>query len=511
MRLMTVRFALPIGLFAVVAGCGGGGSGSGGAASSTSSAVTPGSVGSAALSVPVSSQPTAPPPTPGRSRSAVVVARLGEGFLELHHNDKKVLHTKGTSYERGVQYGYLVGDEVEGILGKVPAYLARMGGNLGAYAQTLITPAGSLIMRPYFDRDALEEIRGILDGMRLRNPQTFVREQDLIFMNSLIDIGAVVDLQTLKCSGLAVWDDISKDRKLFQTRVVDLMVGSGFEAHTLVVIAKPTGGVPYLNPGWAGMIGCASGLNAHGVGVSQVWAFSVDKGFGRPWILSMRELMSTGSSVDDAIRILSTDRRTYGSNFVFADRGDTRGGRPKGIAIEVSQRDFALFESNDPKEDQALWSGQPYSIKIPFAVFRGDCAMDPTLRSRQTASHGPTGDPRTANAYRDRYEGQGRRILAYVNAGQKIGADECIEITKGVAMRRNSLQCCVYSNTDLEVWVANARIDPTGQGHDAWTEPYLHYSLDDYAPVARAVPDRSSARLGEVVRVAVPIFCPALT
>lgn len=501
MRLDRALISLGI-IFA--AGCGGGGS-SGGGGALTAAGATPSTSSSSSLSVPVTSATTTPGAPAARSRTAVVVALHGEGFLELHHGNRKVVHTKGTSYERGVQYGFLVGDEVEGILHKLPVYAATLGGTAGAYAQALLTPAGSLIMRPYFDRDALEEIRGILDGMRLRNPGTFVREQDLIFMNSLIDLGAVVDLQTLKCSGLAVWGDVSKDRKLFQTRVVDLLVGSGIEAHTLVVVAKPAGGVPYINLGWAGMIGCASGLNARGIGISQVWAFSLDKGFGRPWILSMRELMATGSSVDDAVRILSTDRRTYGSNFVFADRGDTRGGQPRGIAIEVSQRNFAQFESNDPKEDLAFWNGQPYAIKIPFAVFRGDAAMDPTLRSRQTASHGPTGDPRTASAYRDRYEGQGRRIQAYIAAGTKIGADECIEITKGVAMRRSSLQCCVYANTDLEVWVANARQDANGQSFDAWTEPYLHYSLDDYAPVARAVPDRATARLGESLLVAVPV------
>jgi hypothetical protein len=55
------------------------------------------------------------------------------------------------------------------------------------------------------------------------------------------------------------------------------------------------------------------------------------------------------------------------------------------------------------------------------------------------------------------------------------------------------------------VWVANARIDAAGQSHDAWTEPYLHYSLDDYVPVARIVLDRTTFALGETVRVAVPL------
>src|SRR5690606_22910087 len=118
----------------------------------------------------------------------------GEGFLELHHGDRKVLHTKGTSYERGVQYGVLVGDEIEGVLHKLPAYIAAQGSTLASSLQAIITPVGSLAFRPYFDADARDELRGIVDGMRLRNPSTFVQEQDLIFMNALIDLGAVVDL-----------------------------------------------------------------------------------------------------------------------------------------------------------------------------------------------------------------------------------------------------------------------------------------------------------------------------
>ncbi|MBX3471063.1 MAG: hypothetical protein KF878_29700 [Planctomycetes bacterium] len=496
MKRWVPAVALGVGLAASVHGCDGGGSRGGSTAAGASAAA------------PTSSQtatPAGPQAPAARPRSATVVARHGEGFLEVHHGGRKVVHTKGTSYERGVQYGVLVGDEVEGVFNKLTQYVAAQGVGLAASLQTLLTPIGAAVMRPYFDADALAELRGIVDGMRLRNPGTFVTEADLIFINSIIDLGAVVNLDVFRCSGLAVWGSIAKDGKLFQTRCVDLMIGSGIEDHALVVIAKPEGGVPYLNPGWAGMIGAASGLNARGVGVSQVWAFSIDKGFGRPWILATRELLATGSSVDDAVRIFSSHRRTYGSNFVFADRGDTRGGQPRGISIESSQRDLRIFESNDPAEDLALWNGQPYAIKIPEAVFRGDAYLDPTMRARQTGSAGPTGDPRPTGAYRNRYQGQADGIMRFVNAGVKIGADECIQITKDVAMRRNSLQCVVYANTDLEVWVANSRIGPNGQLFDAWDEPYLHYSLDDYAPVARAVPDRTTFARGETVQVAVPI------
>lgn len=492
---------------ATIHGCGGSSSGGGGGlAASTAAGATPAATTSGTpAATTTSSAPAGPAP---RTRTAVTVARHGEGFLELHHGTKKVLHTKGTSYERGVQYGYLLGDEVEGVLGKLPAYAAQAGGNLAAYAQALVTPVGAAVMRPYFDQDALEQLRGIVDGMRLRNPATWVTEQDLVFVNALIDIGAVVDLDVFRCSGLAVWGDITRDGKLFQTRNVDLMIGSGLEDHAVVVIEKPTGGVPYLNPGWAGMIGCASGLNAQGLGVSQVWAFSREKGFGRPWVLTMRQALGQCTGVEEVVAIHQADRRTYGSNFVLADPGHGRGGVPRGISIEVTQRQLSVFDSDDPREDQALWNGQPYAIRVPWAVFRGDSYMDPLLRATQTASNGPTGDPRSAGAYRNRYQGQAEGILRYVRAGQKIGPDECIQITRDVAMRNNSLQCVVYANHDLEVWLANSRIDRSGatpRTFDANTETYFHYSLEEYTPTAQAVPDRTSAARGEDLQLAVPI------
>ena len=480
-----------------ISGCDGGKSG-GGAASTTAGVA---SNHTATTASPTSSAPSVPAP---RTRAGQVVARHGEGFLVVDQG-RRILYTKGSAYQRGEQYGVLVGDQVEGLLRLLPAFLAQQTSSLVGTIFPLVTPAAASLFDPYIDADAREEMRGIVAGMRLRNPSSQIRESDLVFLNSFIDLCAVLNLGSLKCSSLAVWGPITEGGKLFQTRCIDLVVGTGLEQFALVTIAKPDGGVPYLNPSYAGMIGCPSGLNAHGLGVGQVWAFSNDRGFGRPWILITRELMATGVSAEDGVRLMETAQRTYGSNFVFADRGDARGGVPDARAIEVSLNHTASFGPDDPKEDLARWGGQPYAYRVPYAVFRGDCCLDPLLRSLQTASNGPTGDPRAASAYRNRYEGQATRILAHVNAGHPIGRDDVIQITKEVAMRRSSLQCCVYENTDLEVWVANARVDPQGAVIYAYDEPYHSYSLDYATPTATAVPDATSFPPGHTLRVAVPV------
>ena len=444
-------------------------------------------------------------PTPARrSKTATVVARSGEGFLEID-GGRKILHTKGTAYERGFQYGELIGDEVEGVLTTFPQYIIQQAGTLGSYAQGLLTPLGAQLFLPFFAQDELEEIRGIVDGMRARNPATFVTRDDLVFLAAIIDLGALVDLDVFNCSGLAVWGDISKDRKVYQSRNVDLMVGSGIENHAVVVMAKPTGGVAYVNPGWAGMIQCASGLNAHGIGVSQIWAKTQDKGIGRPWGLATREILANGQNVDDAIRVLRSGVRTYGSNFVFADRGDGRGGVPRAVSVETTKSHFAVFDANDPLENQALWNGQPYALQMPWAVYRADTAIDQIIRGLQTAANGPHGDPRTSGAYRNRYQGQYAGIRAYVDAGLPIGADEVEQISRAVAMRNNSLQCCVYENTDLELRVANSQIMPTGNV-DACNEPYYRYSLDYYTPTIEAQPARTHISPGQTLDVNVTVM-----
>jgi len=290
---------------------------------------------------------------------------------------------------------------------------------------------------------------------------------------------------------------------MLQTRNVDLFIGLGLEGFTLVTFEKGDGRTPFVNLGWCGMLGVMSGLNAHGVGVGQIWAKSLDAALGVPWGLTVRRIMEEAVGADDAVRIFSAEpERTYGCNFVFADRGDATGGAPRAFAVESSPRYLSVFADDDPLEDLAVWRGpsgpEPYAIRVPQAVFRADTAMDPLLRSRQTAANGPNGDPRTSGAYRDRYLGQIDSLLRRTQSGAApIDVAGMIGITQDVAMRRSSLQCCVYANTDLEVWVADAVKTGPHQGEDAFLQPYVHHDLNFYLPTVSLELDRSAYSAGD--------------
>lgn len=483
----------------LAAGCGGGSGGGAGATGSAGAGATGAS--------------TAPVLAPQKSKVPVVIDREGEGFLEDNRvfnpatgqwQSKLFAHVKGGHREMGRQYGALLGARLETILQVLPVWVQSQ--RFPAWILPSVTATTALIFRDRFPAEVKEYIRGVIEGNRQRRPSSFMTEDDLYFLSSLVDLGGITN-GIVTCSTVAVWGPIAKDGKMFQTRCVDLFTGSGLEDQAVVVIEKGTGKIPWANAGWAGMIGSASGMNAHGVATGQVWAFSENKAFGEPWVLTTRRIMENAMSSDEAVQAFrAVSERTYGSNFVFGDKGDLRGGVPKAWALESSAHYLAVFEDNDPKEDLALWNGpngpEPYAIKIPFCTFRGDVCLDPDMRRRSTGAGGPNGDPRNANSYRARYKGQSDRVLDYINAGTAIGAQELIELTRGVATRGGSLQCVVYANSDLELWVADSRRDPSGT-KDAFEEPYGHFDFDYYLPTIHASLDRPGYQAGDAQAITI--------
>jgi hypothetical protein len=458
--------------------------------------------------------PPATPPTqlPGyvpRTKFANVIARSGEGFLE-DQGGRKILHLKGDAYTRGFQYGALFGDEVDASRKAVVNFAASkfspaLGVLVGAvvgYLQPYIAQIAAGLFSSYISPDDRAIMQGIVDGARSRSPSIDVKIEELMLLNVIIDLGGMVDSPTFKCSGLAVWGSRTQGGKMFQQRNVDLLVGSGLESQAVVAIDKPDSGNAYLNAGWAGLVGTASGMNEHGLGISQVWAFSRDVAFGEPWPLTCRRLLETASNVDAVQPAFSAVKRTYGSNFVFADRGDGSG-KPRGLACESSSKDFLQFFANDPGED-ALWNGQPIAIKLTEAVFRGDVPVSQRVYDRWYEDPKTT-DPRTTDHYQERYQQQADLTKGYETQGVKIGLAEMEAIARKIGHAGSSLQCVVYENTDLMVHVANSRVVPGSAPADARDEPFHDYDLDYYLPTVQVVPDRAAYAVGDTMALTLTV------
>ncbi len=110
------------------------------------------------------------------------------------------LHIEGKPYERGYQHGYLMAREI-------PEYLERCAAELGTNAagwSGLRTQAGALFLRG-FDREILEEMRGIADGASDAGVKWQNRRLDvvaLVVANITVELGELRSAMTVTPTGL---------------------------------------------------------------------------------------------------------------------------------------------------------------------------------------------------------------------------------------------------------------------------------------------------------------------
>jgi hypothetical protein len=407
-----------------------------------------------------------------------------------------VLHVKGTQKQMGEQYGYLAAKMIKYNIDQLYKVVLEEEPALKKWVKPwlfkrLSRAIGFAFWVKYTKTDR-DYIKGMKRGARKRGIR--LNKYDISFLNTLIDLTGIIrakwgdlsggkrhtikliDRLTQMCNSFAAWGSRTVDNKTFQTRNTDITAGIGLEDRPLVVIAKPKGGIPYLASGMAGLAGMFTGMNAFGVSLGQVWAFSMDVKLERPWQFIIRDYFTKYRSAREVVEALKRRKVVaYGNNFVFAD-----GFTSEGFSVEMSAKNFATFEDNDPRELNVKVDGEPVALLLEEAVLRGDLALDPTLRSRQLASNGPDGDPRTTRAYIERYLGQYSRIKDYADNNVKIGMQETIGISRDTASRGGSLQAAAYGNTDRDFWVSYSKRYEDGRVEQAFERPNFNVPFHRY-------------------------------
>ena len=112
------------------------------------------------------------------------------------------LHIEGEPYERGYQHGHLMAREI-------PEYLDRCAAELGAKAEArswddLRTTVNALFLRG-FDREILEEMRGIADGASDAGAKWLGRRIDLVDIvvaNTTVELGELQGAMPMTPTGL---------------------------------------------------------------------------------------------------------------------------------------------------------------------------------------------------------------------------------------------------------------------------------------------------------------------
>lgn len=296
-------------------------------------------------------------------------------------------------------------------------------------------------------------------GRAWKKMEPFVSYEEYLQMKGLAD-GSGTSFRTIKhihalpevyptwCANGAYWGKATSDGRLIAIRNLDWNRKIGIHRHAAVKILTTPGKKTYANIGYYGFTGVLSGLNENGISVGQIGAVSSEESMeGVPMPFLLKRILQNSDSLEDALKVFEKSDLTRGYNYILADAI-----RKNALAVEATQKRFAVFGDNDPKEKSC-----PYGLTVENAIFRGDPAIDPTIRDLQTASKGDPKKPGlefpAGSAYEIRYKKHGELVQAHYG---KINSETAKKIALEISPGSN-IQSVVYAFPDF--YVANAKDD----------------------------------------------------
>ncbi len=341
-----------------------------------------------------------------------LIARQGPGWLE-RIDGYPVLHVKGTHYEMGYQHGVLLRDSIRENL----HYLLEVKGD------TALVEFGPLRLKP---RQLLETI------IRIQEP--FVPQKYWDELQGLAD-GAGVPLDDVRvanfipelfhCSGFALMNDATADGTLYHGRVLDYATDWRLQEHAVLVVARPEGGIPFVNVTYAGFLGSVTGMNARQVSIGEMGGAGLGHWEGVPMAWLVREVLEGAETLEEAIAIFRDSPRTCQYFYVIADAKTNQA-----VGMEASWNHFELVHPGaehpllpEPLPDTVLLSaGERYTelarrVKAGWGDFQVESALrlmdrpvamssnlhnvlfEPSSTRFWVANAGPDGQPAAERPY----------------------------------------------------------------------------------------------------------------
>ncbi|HUW61262.1 MAG TPA: C45 family peptidase [Candidatus Bathyarchaeia archaeon] len=370
----------------------------------------------------------------------------------------RVVHLKGSPYAMGYQHGALLKTDVQRAVAGFDTLLGEAAGDFK------LTIAGRRVALP---RKGIEIILDVLyRRCSAWFPERFAREIEGLADGAAVPLQKVRRMQVLSelteraCSAFAVWGAATGNGKHYHGHNFDWAMESKIQDNARLFIYQPEGLVPFAAPGYAGLIGHFSGMNAEKISIGMIGAINTDgRSTGIPLALLIRAVLEESKHLNDATRIITTAHRTVGYNYVVSD-----GKVPAALAFETTAGKCAVFADNDPKETVE------YAIPIDDAVFRADEAMDQDVRRTQKCANGWPNMPYGSNSYDHRYKGIATRIK---DSYGKIDDAVALDILKTVAMTNANIHGFLANATDNVVYYAHA----IGQ-QDASKQNFVRFDLN---------------------------------
>lgn len=200
-------------------------------------------------------------------------------------NGTKVIKLRGTHYERGYAYGFLLAKE---ILEVYEGYFVNVAmKEMKPYYSTLLL---SFKTSAKLDDKYLQEVQGIIDGINATDYKDDfydiwnrdIDKYDLLFANSIVELAS-----NFGCSALMSWGDAtpSLQGEMIVTRHLDWFDMPELYNNSLIVAHDPSepDEQRWVSFGFAGLFGLLSGVNTSGVAAFQHMGNSNQYTLGEPY------------------------------------------------------------------------------------------------------------------------------------------------------------------------------------------------------------------------------------
>ena len=353
-----------------------------------------------------------------------------------------ILYLRGTPYERGLQQGKLLKDQIQH---NIEVYIDQQefedNDRILAFQKQLPQ------LLNHVPQKYLEEIQGIADGSSL----SF---QKLLTLNLFPEL--------FHCTGLTVTGEMTENASLYHVRILDYKIGKNLQESAVLMIVEPNEGIPYLNVSYAGFVGTVTGMNEQKIAIGEIGGQGYGSWNGMPMSFLLREVLERATNLEEAKQILSSTPRTCEYFYIVSD-GKTNDS-------------FAMLTTADHLQE--IEPGTNYHIK--------DLCNTVSLEFNQP----PESLILTGFSRPERYAVLQERLLQYRS---KIDEKVLQEVIKPPIADEDNLHTVIFHPSTLRAWVAHA--GPANE--PAYTQPYTLYSLSQILALYRAPQQTPLAPLPE--------------
>ena len=275
------------------------------------------------------------------------------------HDGFALIRIAGRPYERGLQHGRLLGEQIRSMREILQRDVIDLHGRgLGLALRAVMTP----ILLSFERRVPPElrlEMRGVAAGAG-------VRYWDILTFNCFDDLLHVLWLlppmlarvpfvgNRFACSSFALLSQRTEGGRLLLGRNLDYEVANGYLAgdgavtralkeNVVVIECQPSDGHAFTSVAWPGLVGVFTGISRAGLSLACLTStVNGETPRGTPMPLIYRRIIQYAESLDEAELLLRRTSRTIGNNLLVASAAhdDAR-------VFELSPRMVATRRPND--------------------------------------------------------------------------------------------------------------------------------------------------------------------